>query len=82
MELCFLTVYTQALMHFNFCKATICDFCAITASPVKEMKGAVRLSSRSEMVLNSFLLPITPSRYSRNTCRTDQVCLCSFMEVH
>ena len=31
MELCFLTVYTQALMHFNFCKAMICDFCAITA---------------------------------------------------
>lgn len=31
MELCFLTVCTQALMHFHFCKATICDFCAITA---------------------------------------------------
>lgn len=57
-------------MHFHFCKATICDFCAITAFG----EGDERSNKTVFEVRYDFkflLLPITPSRYSRNTCRTD-----------
>lgn len=57
----FNSMYTGTY-HFNFTKATICDFCAITAFGEGDERSNKTVFEVRDMVLNSFLLPITPSK--------------------